>query len=78
MGLDVLRRIRERPGGPIVIILSASSDPSDISSAYSAGANAYLVKPSSVDGLFSLVKSIKDFWLTHNVAPQTLRDSIRR
>lgn len=77
MGLDVLRKIRERPGGPIVIILSASSDPTDISNAYAAGANAYLVKPSSVDGLFEVVKSIKEFWLTHNVVPQAGRDSIR-
>jgi CheY-like chemotaxis protein len=77
MGLDVLKRIRERPGGPIVIILSASSDPRDISSAYAAGANAYLVKPSSVDGLLNLVRSIKDFWLTHNVIPDSRRGSIR-
>lgn len=77
MGLDVLKRIRERPGGPIVIILSASSDPRDISSAYAAGANAYLVKPSSVDGLLNLVRSIKDFWLTHNVVPDSRRDSLR-
>lgn len=76
-GLDVLKRIRERPGGPIVIILSASSDPRDIASAYAAGANAYLVKPSSVDGLLNLVRSIKDFWLTHNVVPEGRRDSIR-
>ena len=77
MGLDVLKRIRERPGGPIVIILSASSDPRDISSAYAAGANAYLVKPSSVDGLLNLVRSIKDFWLTHNVVPDSRFASVR-
>ena len=77
MGLDVLKRIRERPGGPIVIILSASSDPRDISSAYAAGANAYLVKPSSVDGLLNLVRSIKDFWLTHNVVPDSRFSSVR-
>jgi CheY-like chemotaxis protein len=77
MGLDVLKRIRERPGGPIVIILSASSDPRDISSAYAAGANAYLVKPSSVEGLLNLVRSIKDFWLTHNVVPDSRFGAIR-
>ncbi|HUS37731.1 MAG TPA: response regulator [Verrucomicrobiae bacterium] len=77
MGLDVLKRIRERPGGPIVIILSASSDPRDISSGYAAGANAYLVKPSSVEGLLNLVRSIKDFWLTHNVVPDSRFASVR-
>ena len=77
MGLDVLRRIREQPGGPIVVILSASNDLRDISTAYGSGANAYLVKPSSVDGLLNMVRSIKDFWLTHNVLPQRRFDPFR-
>ena len=78
MGLEVLRRIRERPGGPIVIVLSASSDATDISTAYSIGANAYLVKPSGMDELYELVRSVKEFWLTYNTIPQSLRDSMRR
>jgi len=77
MGLEVLRRIRERPGGPIVIILSASSDATDISTAYSIGANAYLVKPSSVDELYQLVKSIKDFGPDDRIAVPTIRASMQ-
>lgn len=73
MGLEVLRRIRQTPGGPVVIVLSASSDPNDVNNAYNAGANAYLVKPSSTDGLLEMVLSLKSFWLTHNTLPQTLR-----
>jgi CheY-like chemotaxis protein len=72
MGLDVLKQIREQPGGPIVIILSASSDRYDISTAYAYGANAYLVKPSNVNGLHAMVKSVNDFWLTHNTLPSAV------
>ena len=70
MGLEVLKRIRQRPNGPIVIILSASADPTDVQSAYNAGANAYLVKPSSMSALLDMVKCIKSFWLNQNISPQ--------
>ena len=70
MGLDVLKWIRQQPElAPIVIILSASSDLADISTAYHLGANAYVVKPSEVRQLEVVAKSIKEFWLTHNTPP---------
>ena len=70
MGLDVLKWIRQQPDlSPIVLILSASSDVADISTAYHLGANGYLVKPSQARQLDDIVKSIKDFWLTHNTPP---------
>ena len=70
MGLDVLKWIRQQHElAPIVLILSASSDGADISMAYHLGANAYLVKPSEVRQLDVIVKSIKEFWLTHNTPP---------
>ena len=70
MGLDVLKWIRLQPElAPIVLILSASSDPVDIATAYYRGANGYLVKPSDSRQLDDMVDSIKAFWLTHNTAP---------
>jgi len=70
MGLDVLKWIRQQPElAPIVLILSASSDLADISTAYHLGANGYLVKPSEARQLHDIVTSIKDFWLTHNTPP---------
>lgn len=45
-----------------VIILSTSQAPFDIKSSYDAGANAYLIKPSSYEGLLKISKSIIDFW----------------
>jgi hypothetical protein len=53
----------------VVIVLTSSSDPRDIDTAYQLHANAYLVKPSGIDGLTALARSIKDFWLTKNQPP---------
>jgi CheY-like chemotaxis protein len=70
MGLDVLKWIRQQPEvSAIVIILSSSREEADIATAYRLGANGYLVKPSDVNQLTDMAKSIKDFWLTHNTLP---------
>jgi DNA-binding response OmpR family regulator len=70
MGLEVLKWIRQPPGGAtIVVILSASSDETDIATAYRLGANGYLVKPADMYQLTAMAKAIKDFWLTQNTPP---------
>ena len=71
MGLDVLKWIREQPNtAPVIIILTASAEDGDVASAYRLGANAFLTKPSEASKLQEIVKSIKDFWLTHNTLPR--------
>jgi two-component system response regulator len=72
MGIQVLKRIREQPAlrKLIVIVLTSSVSDADISQVYELGANAYLVKPSEMDGLADIVRAIKHFWLTHNHAPR--------
>lgn len=73
-GLEVLKRVRELTDDrPIVVILSSSKNELDISEAYRLGANAYLSKPASFEGLLETVRSIGDFWLTYNV-PFGLKD----
>ena len=71
MGLDVLKWIREQPGGyaRIVVILSASGEECDVAAAYRLGANGYLIKPPEVDKLQDMARAIKDFWLTQNTPP---------
>lgn len=63
-GLDVLRWIREREeySGVVVIVLTASDNPADITQAYQAGANSVLGKPTDASDLLTLVKSTVDYW----------------
>jgi len=70
-GLDVLKWLRERPefDSTIVLVLSSSPMPEDIQGAYRLRANAYLVKPCSVEALQLMARAIKDFWFTHNQLP---------
>lgn len=72
MGLDVLRCIRGELGLlTVVIVMSASGERQDITDAYLAGANAYLVKPSNTGKLVEMVKSIDAFWLSQNKFPES-------
>jgi two-component system response regulator len=68
MGLDVLRSIRGELGlVTVVIVMSASGERADVTAAYRAGANAYLVKPSETARLMDIVKAIQAFWLSQNI-----------
>ena len=70
MGLDVLKWIRQQPGEPlVVIVLTASAEPTDIAAAYRLGANGFLIKPAGARALEDMAKALKDFWLTHNTLP---------
>src|ERR1041384_1873905 len=70
-GLEILKWIRQQPAFHtlLVVVLSSSNRDADIHRAYSAGANAYLAKPSNPDGLLELVRLIDNFWLRHNQLP---------
>jgi two-component system response regulator len=50
-------------------MLTSSSQPLDVRRAYDLGANAYLVKPMDVDEIVRLLVTIRDFWLSANIAP---------
>jgi two-component system response regulator len=70
MGLEVLESIRRQHSkAMVVIMMSASAEDSDITAAYRLGANAFLTKPSESSKLESMVRAIKEFWLTHNTLP---------
>ena len=73
MGLDVLKWIRKQVGFALpVLMLTASGEYEDIAAAYRLGANAFLTKPSEAVKLQDMVRSIKDFWVTHNTVPQEI------
>lgn len=74
LGLDVLKWIRSQPALQtlIVIALTSSRQESDLDRAYRLGANSYLVKPSTLDELVKMVRSLGDYWFGHNETPTLL------
>jgi len=70
-GLDVLSWIRQQPRFKRlpVIMLTSSLLPEDINRAYDLGANSYLVKPSDLNALVDLAKTIEHYWLRTNTPP---------
>ena len=69
-GIEVLRWLRDQPDfkNQIVIILTSSSEKRDIQEARALNVNAYLVKPSSLDGMVELARSIGSCWLNDRLA----------
>jgi len=70
-GLDVLAWLRrdDRFKTIIVVVLTSSEEPSDLSNAYKLGANSYLVKPPTPQQLEELAKAFKLYWLEYNKIP---------
>lgn len=64
-GIEILRRIRAsgKAGKLPVIILTTSGAEDDVSSAYAAGANAYMQKPSSYDEMVERFRTLLKFWV---------------
>jgi CheY-like chemotaxis protein len=60
-GLDVLCWIRQQPElrRLTVVMLTASAQDRDVSSAYALGANGYLIKPSNASGLAQLGQDLR-------------------
>ena len=70
-GFEVLAWIRQQPALKRlrVYILSASSRAGDIQRAYDLGANSYLVKPGTLDGLMHLAKTVLAWLRLNHFAP---------
>lgn len=64
-GLDFVDWLRSESAATWipVVVLSGSDDRSDVRASYDAGANAYLVKPQTLDETDELVRRIDAFWL---------------
>jgi len=54
-GIEVIRRIRSRPDGPIAIVLSAYDDEDYVMAALSAGASGYLLKTAHAQELVAAI-----------------------
>ena len=64
-GLDLVRTVRTDARRRLMpmVVLSGSDDPVDVRACYDAGANAYLVKPQTLEGFDDLVDRLDAFWL---------------
>jgi hypothetical protein len=69
-GLEVLRTIKthEKYARIPIVILTSSSDDTDIKTAYALGANSYIVKPVNFDKFLEVAMQIELYW---NVINQT-------
>jgi two-component system response regulator len=68
-GLDVLREIRATPETRLVpvVILSSSSEESDVRTGYELGANSYVQKPVDFDMFVEIARQIGLYWTSVNV-----------
>lgn len=71
-GFEVLEWIKNHPviRTTPVIILSSSKQTQDLKTAYTLGANSYLVKPTGFTELNTLIEDLGSYWFKHN---QTLK-----
>lgn len=71
-GHEVLEWLRRQPGLKrlTVVVLTSSQQINDINRAYDLGANSYLVKPVTFDGLLEMVKTLNFYWFILNEKPE--------
>lgn len=72
-GLEVLRQLKAHPNfqSVPVIVLTTSSEASDIHAAYSLGANSYIVKPVDFEKFLIVAEQIEAYWLLLNIGPKS-------
>jgi two-component system, chemotaxis family, response regulator Rcp1 len=70
-GHDVLMRMKSHPQTALIpiIVLTSSRAESDVRRAYESHANAYLRKPTTLDGLMTAAKDVKNFWMETATLP---------
>jgi CheY-like chemotaxis protein len=71
-GHDVLKRIKSDPRTrhiPVIILTSSRAE-ADVHRAYESHANAYLRKPSTLEGLLNTARDVKNFWMETAILPR--------
>jgi two-component system response regulator len=70
-GLEVLRRIRADASTKLlpVVILTTSTEDSDLASGYGLGANSYVRKPVDFEQFVEAVRQLAQYWLSVNERP---------
>jgi len=70
-GLDVLKTMKEHPIYKTIpiVVLTSSSENSDIEAAYKLGVNSYIVKPVNFDNFLKVAGQIELYWCVINKLP---------
>ncbi len=68
-GLEVLRQLKRHPrfSSIPVIVLTTSTEDSDVAEAYKLGCNSYIVKPVEFDKFMEVASRIELYWCALNV-----------
>jgi CheY-like chemotaxis protein len=76
-GFDVLSWMRQREqfASIIVVVLTSSEEPQDLSRAYRLGANSYLVKPPTPEELLDMAKAFRWYWIEHKELAPSVPDA---
>ena len=71
-GFQVLAWLRSRPGLKVIpaIVFSSSDVPGDITRAYELGANSFMTKSVTYDGLLLKLQTLSQYWLEYCKHPQ--------
>ena len=71
-GLEVLRHLREHPASRDlpVVVLTSSSENSDVDAAYRLGVNSYIVKPVNFEKFMDVAAQIELYWCLLNHPPR--------
>ena len=67
-GISVLREIKSADSLRTipVVVLTSSTEPTDLQRAYDAGTNAYIAKPTEFAQFLSAMKHVCEFWININ------------
>lgn len=71
-GLEVLKTFKSHEKYALIpiVVLTSSSDDNDIKTAYTLGANSYIVKPVNFDKFLEVATQIELYWNVLNEGPE--------
>ena len=71
-GFQLMEWLRSRKALRRIPVVVLTNDPESrsINSAYDLGANSYLMKPGTIEGVQRVVDSLRDYWLSLNEPPR--------
>jgi len=71
-GLEVLRRLKSHPkfSAIPVVVLTTSSEDTDVEEAYKLGCNSYIVKPVDFEKFVDVAAKIEVYWCALNMPPR--------